>query len=254
MTGITTNYIFMVFLVFCRLGACLMLLPGLGGGRVPQNIRLFLAIALAIAISPLLSGDLEKSIQAAAANPLAAIATETALGLLIGFLIRALFLALEFAAIAIGHFVGFGSVFSMAIDGHDAASPIAAVITLPAMALFFILDQHLQVIYLLQKSYGSLPLASLMDFELSLRTVLLTLESSFKMALQICAPLLIYSLSINVLFGVLNKMVPQIPAYFISAPFVMMGGLIILYLLVGPMLLEFAAVLEQSLTRLGLSE
>ncbi|MBX9682590.1 MAG: flagellar biosynthetic protein FliR [Hyphomicrobium sp.] len=253
MTLVTPDQILLAFLVFCRIGACIMLLPGIGGGRIPQNARLLLALALAIALTPLFTDDLRQTLTAAAANPFAVIMTETAMGLLIGFLIRLFFLALDFAALAVGNFIGYGSVFSMSIEGHDAASPIGAIMTLPAMALFFILDQHLKVIYLLQNSYASVPLGTLVDAEASLKTLLMTLDSAFRIALQICAPLLVYSLAINVLFGVLNKMVPQVPAYFISAPFVIFGGLALLYLLIVPMLSEFSEVLEISIRALGLN-
>ena len=41
-----------MFLVFCRVGSCLMLLPGYSNIRVPVQVRLFIAVALSLAVSP----------------------------------------------------------------------------------------------------------------------------------------------------------------------------------------------------------
>jgi flagellar biosynthetic protein FliR len=250
-TPLTHESILLAFMVFCRVGACFMVLPGISGARIPGRFRLFLSIAVALAIMPLVTVDLQPAIETAARNPLHMIATETITGLLLGFLVRFLFLALEFSAAAMANFLGYGSVFMQSIDSNDAAAPITAMISLPAMALFFILDQHVRMIEVLQNSYVTLPPDHPFDVEPTMRTIVATLVMTFKLALQLCAPLLIYSLSINVLFGLMNKMIPQIPVYFLSAPFLMFGGFIILYLLVGPMLSEFSAVVDQAIVRLG---
>src|SRR5690606_40216033 len=38
------------FLAFCRIGACMMLMPGLGSARVPMQVRLFLAVSVSLAL------------------------------------------------------------------------------------------------------------------------------------------------------------------------------------------------------------
>jgi flagellar biosynthetic protein FliR len=41
--------------------------------------------------------------------------------------------------------------------------------------------------------------------------------------------------------GIANKLVPQIPVYFISIPFVLAGGLLLLYVTIGEALRLFMA-------------
>jgi flagellar biosynthesis protein FliR len=65
------------------------------------------------------------------------------------------------------------------------------------------------------------------------------LSRSFFLGLQITSPFIIYSIGINVLFGIANKLTPQIPVYFISLPFVIMGGLFILYFILSDLLALF---------------
>lgn len=48
--------------------------------------------------------------------------------------------------------------------------------------------------------------------------------------LRLGSPFLAYSLLVNLAIGFINKLTPQIPVYFISLPFVIAGGMILLYL------------------------
>ena len=56
-----------------------------------------------------------------------------------------------------------------------------------------------------------------------------TLQESFLFLLQLGSPFIAYALVVNLMVGVLNKLTPQIPIYFISLPFLIFGGLLLLY-------------------------
>ncbi len=45
---ITEATVFLTFLLFCRIGACIMLMPGFGSPRVPVNVRVFLAVSVTL--------------------------------------------------------------------------------------------------------------------------------------------------------------------------------------------------------------
>ena len=63
------------------------------------------------------------------------------------------------------------------------------------------------------------------------------LSASFLVALRITSPFIIYAVVVNFSIGLINKLTPQIPVYFISLPFVLFGGLLLLYF-VAPELLH----------------
>ena len=54
MTVIGPQVLLATFLIFCRIGTCLMLMPGFSSPRVPVRVRLFLAVAVTLALAPLL--------------------------------------------------------------------------------------------------------------------------------------------------------------------------------------------------------
>ena len=47
-------------------------------------------------------------------------------------------------------------------------------------------------------------------------------------ALRIGSPFIIYSIIVNFTIGVTNKLMPQLPVFFIATPFVLIGGLFLL--------------------------
>ena len=65
------------------------------------------------------------------------------------------------------------------------------------------------------------------------------LSGAFTIALQISSPFIVYALIVNLMVGLANKLVPQIPVYFIATPFVLAGGFVILYLTIGESLRLF---------------
>ena len=53
-TPLDGNTVMLTFLLFCRIGGCLMFMPGFSSSRVPVQARLFLAVATTLALAPLL--------------------------------------------------------------------------------------------------------------------------------------------------------------------------------------------------------
>lgn len=84
-----------------------------------------------------------------------------------------------------------------------------------------------------------LPAGAAFPTDVSLGKISGSLSDAFMLVLQISAPFLVWTLLINFLFGLLNKLTPQIPVYFVSVPFVVAGGLVIAYFAVGEVMRLF---------------
>jgi flagellar biosynthetic protein FliR len=251
MTEFTHESILIPLIVFCRVGACFMVLPGISSPRVPVQLRLFIAIAVALALTPFVNEELRPAAAAPASDLLPMLVTETLTGLFLGFLVRIFFLALEFAATSMANLAGYGSVFSHAVEDNDPSTPFSSFVTLPAVALFFITNQHLNVIQMLQNSYGAIKVGLAFAAPPDLSLIVATFGTAFKLTLQLSAAFVVYSLTVNLAFGFLNKMVPQIPSYFVSTPFVVLGGLIILLQIDKTMLEIFSSLITQTIANLG---
>ena len=251
MTQLTHETLLVPFLVFCRVGACFMLLPGFSSDRIPVQLRLFVAIAISIALTPLVYDSVRPATGEAPSNLLAMIVIETSTGILLGFLVNILFIALEFAATCMANYAGYGNVFSHSVENNDPSSPFSSLVTTPAVALFFITNQHVNIVLMLQRSYEAFKVGISISSPPNLQTIVTLIGSAFKLTLQLSAALVVYSLTVNLAFGFLNKMVPQIPIYFVSTPFVVLGGLFLLLQVDKTALEIFMSLVTQAIQNLG---
>jgi flagellar biosynthetic protein FliR len=249
-TAISQETLLLVILVFCRVAGCLMVMPGFSSSRVPMQIRLFLAVSATLALSPMLGPVVKQGMpDLAPTRVLVAIGSETAIGLLIGLTARIFFVALTFIGTAITMFIGFGGTPDTLVEDGDPAPALASLITLTATVLFFVADLHIEVLKAIIETYGVLPAGSPLPSDLSLQRLSSTMSDAFMLVLQISGPFVAWSLIINFMFGLLNKLTPQVPVFFISVPFVLAGGLVLAYFSVGEVLQLFVTGFAQWLWR-----
>ncbi len=250
MSEIASSTALAVFLIFCRIGGCLMLMPGFSSTRVPVRMRLFLAFAITLALSPLLidkvapiadSGD--------PADLLSAIGSELMVGILIGLLGRLFFSALQTIAVSVSHALGLSAMPGLTVEEDEQLPPIASLFTLTAVTAMFITDQHWLVLSGLVDSYDHITPQHGFDFRASLGDVTDQLTSVFLLALRIGSPFLIYSIIVNFAVGITNKLSPQIPVYFIAMPFVTAGGMLLLAFTVHEFVANFVAAFGVWLTQ-----
>ena len=221
------------FLVFCRIAGCLIPVPGLSTARVPTRIRLFLAVVLAFAAAPLI--DLgQRPTDGSGAGLLWLVVGESVTGAAFGLISRLFIEALECAGAAISHYIGLSGI-SGSIDGDEPVPAIANGLAILGTLLLFILELPQVLVVKLVESYDTIPLGRYLDADALMRHFGRIIAPAFMMGLQISAPFLVYGVVLNVMFAILGRLVPQISAYFVSAPFIAFGGLLLLYLSVGEM-------------------
>ena len=237
-------------LIFARVGACLMLVPGFSSSRIPMNLRLFLAIAFSLIIVPLAGDNFHNITQ----NPtlgtlLAGIAAESLVGATFGVIAHAYMWAVQFMANIIGMSAGYSGQPGNSVIESMPESQVANFITLGMLMLFFASDLHMVVIKGLLTSYQIIPVSLLPKPQSALIDYRDALSQSFLTTLRIASPFIIYAILVNISVGLINKLTPSIPVYFISMPFVMLGGLLLLYYLMPEILTFLTSELSTWLNR-----
>ncbi|WP_298423426.1 flagellar biosynthetic protein FliR [Rhodoblastus sp.] len=238
MSFLSADMIATVFVLFCRIGACLMLAPGFSSPRAPARVRLFIALVLTLALTPSLSSG------AAVAFPnlgalTGAILSELGIGGVIGLLGRFYFLALETLMMAVSMNIGLSNALGAPIDETEPLPPIATLITTTATALIFVTDLHWELIRGLISSYRIMPIGFLLRPQAALHMLVGDLSSAFVVALRVASPFIVFAIAVNLAIGLINRLTPQIPVFFISGPFVVAGGLILFYFISGSMVSAF---------------
>lgn len=207
-----------------------MLLPGLGSARISPSIRLFIAIAVSFAIVPLMWDVIVPKVSVEQHTYLGLIFAEVVIGAVFGLIARFFVLALEFGSSAMAMVIGMSAMPSSDVMEETVHAQLATFIGMVAIIILFTLDFHHVVLQALIMSYQLIPMGSGVDVQLALVTLVDTLQASFTLVLKLISPFIIYGLVFNVSIGLVNKLAPQIPIYFISVPFILTGGLLLFYL------------------------
>lgn len=228
------------FLAFCRIGGCFMLMPGLSSIRVPMQVRLFVSVAVTLALLATLWDIIAPAVERTPERLVLLVASEVMIGALIGLMARFYVLALQFMGSAIAMMTGYGGMLGPAVEEPEPQAPLAAVISFSALLLLFVFDFHHEIVRALVMSYELAPIDGQFDPAGALADLSDTISETFLVVLRLGSPFVAYAILVNLATGFVNKLSPQIPIYFISLPFVITGGLILIYFAIPTMLSLFA--------------
>jgi len=219
--------LFAAFLIFCRVGATMMLLPGFGELYVPQRLRLMLALMLAVLVTPVLA-PLMPPLPSSAAELAILVLGEVMIGIFVGTLARLLVSALETAGMMVSLQVGFSTatMFNPLSDQNGSPLP-SALYGMLGVVLIFLTDMDHLLLRATVESYGLFtpgalpPLGDLTD------TVARFAAGSFRLAFEMAAPFIVLGLVFFIALGMIARMVPQLQVLFIAQPLQIMGGLLV---------------------------
>lgn len=212
-----TNSALAFMLTFVRLGAAIMIMPGVGDSFVSQKVRLHIALALSFALFPLILPHIPSPLPGTA-GLLMLIAMEFVVGLLFGTMARILMTALDTAGMVISISSGLGNaqVFnpSMAMQG----SLIGAFMSVTGAALLFVTDMHHLLFRGIVESYDLFPIGAVPDAGSMADLLARTISASFEVGVKVASPLLVLTLLIYAGMGVLSRLMPQIQVFMIALP------------------------------------
>ncbi len=227
------------FAAFCRIGSCFMLLPGFSSSRVPQGIRLLVSIAISMALLPVMWNDIYPGSKLSAGDYTRMIFIEVMIGSVFGLITRYYVLGMQFAGTVITMMIGFNATPAADVLEDSGESQLTSMMGFAGLLVLFMLDFHHQVVVALVDSYRILPLGAGFDAQKALITLTDTLDATFRVMLRLSSPFILYSLLFNVAIGFINKLAPQMPIYFISTPYLVMGGVFLIYISIVSMLSLF---------------
>ncbi len=221
-------------LVFTRVGALAMLLPGVGETTVPSRIRLALAFGLALVMYPVVRASLPPvpDTLAALAGP---IGIELAVGLGLGALLRMFMGALSVA----GEIISLQTTLSFAQTTNPLqAQPTASVssfLAILGLTLVFVTDLHQMFISAIVHSYGLFPAGRTPRIDDFAGLAIRTFAGTFTLGLQLSAPVMVFALVFNTALGLVARIMPQFQVFFAAQPLNLLLGMSVFALSVGAM-------------------
>ena len=237
-------------LVFARVGAMVMLLPGLGEVNIPARAKLSIALMLTLIILPLHRSAFK--IDAGAIGPLLVLLVhEIIIGIVLGATARVTLSALQVAGSIIAQQLGLGFVTSVDPTQGQQGVLIGNFLTILGITLLFATDTHHLVIAALNDSYKIFSPGEVMSSGDVAQLATNAFAAAFKIGTQLAAPFLVFGLVFNVGLGVLARLMPQMQVYFVGVPLSIMIGFLIfavvLATMMGTYLDYFIGVMHQML-------
>lgn len=240
--------VFAFMLVFVRLGAMFMFLPGFSAAYVNRKARLAIALLLTMVIVPVVLPTLPVMPEGVT-ELLALVIHEALVGLFMGLFAQFLMAALTVAGSSIGRDTGLmnAMVFDPVTESQGAM--VISFLTLVALVLLFALEIHHLIIQALVSSYGMFaPGGDTFILSDVVNVLTSSLDDAFELGLQIAAPFLVFNLTFQVGMGLLSRLSPQMNVFFIALPLQIMFGLVVLAVALPAMMLVFMRFFEDSFT------
>jgi flagellar biosynthesis protein FliR len=225
-------------LVFARVGAMVMLLPGLGESNIPVRIKLAIALLLTLIILPLHRAAYHVDMNSLAAL-LVLMLHEIVIGVILGATARVTLSALQVAGAVIAQQMGLGFVTSVDPTQGQQGVLIGNFLTMLGITMLFATDSHHLVIAALSDSYKIFSPGETMSSGDVASLATQAFAAAFKIGLQLSAPFLVFGLVFNIGLGVLARLMPQMQVYFVGVPLSIFAGFLILAVILATMMGTF---------------
>lgn len=231
------------FLVlFCRVGAIIMLLPAFSEDSVPPQIRLVMALAFTFGMYGMLEGRVAPAVGSGIALPLLVMG-EVAVGLAFGMVVRTLFSAAAMAGAIAAQQVGLSSALVADPSMGGQAPLLSRLISLAAVVVCMGSGVHHLWITAIFGSYASFPVGGLPPMSDFAHLAVSVMGQALSLGVSLTAPLILYGMLFNLGLGLAARGAPAIQVFFIAQPLNLLLGLSVLAMSIGAMLSAFAAAM-----------
>ncbi|HEU5081193.1 MAG TPA: flagellar biosynthetic protein FliR [Opitutaceae bacterium] len=209
-------------MVFLRGIGIILLLPTLGSRPLPVTLR----VAISALLATLLYGLVPHVAELPGGNAgliLAAVA-EVALGVVMGFIGRLVFSAVDMAGRVIT-----GEIGLMGAPGTDApvpaSEPLAAFYSTFAGVMFFLLGGHLGALAAFARSFELAPAGAAAFSPMASEHIVKATGHVIELGFRIAAPFMALNFLITLGFSVLGRAVPRMNVFVLSYPVRSLVGL-----------------------------
>ena len=222
-------------LVFARVAAMVMLLPGFGESNIPVRVKLSIALLLTLIILPLHRNAYQ--VDLSSMSSLAVLMVhEIIIGVVLGATARVTLSALAVAGSVIAQQLGLGFVTAVDPTQGQQGLLIGNFLTILGMTLLFATDSHHLVISALNESYRIFSPGELMPTGDVAALATRAFAAAFKIGMQLSAPFLVFGLVFNLGLGILARLMPAMQVYFVGVPLSIMIGFLIFALVITAMM------------------
>lgn len=245
---ILTVNIFAFLLVFTRLGAAFMVVPGIGENFVAARVRLALALAVSFLVMPFVADGLPPE----PGSPIELtmlLVTEILIGLVLGGVLRLMLSSLHVAGTIIAQQSGLAAAMFFDPGQGTQGAITSTFLTLMGITMIFVTDMHYLFLQGTFASYELFPVGLMPPLGDLSMLVTGFVQTSFTLGFQIAAPFLVFGLTFYIGVGLINRLMPQVQIFFVAMPLQIVLSFAILALTIGAGMMWFIGYYEEALMR-----
>ncbi|MEM6985330.1 MAG: flagellar biosynthetic protein FliR [Pseudomonadota bacterium] len=230
---------------FIRIGAMLLANPVFGSRSVPLRVRIVLAAALTVMVSPLVG--LIAPIDPLSAQGLWITLNEILIGLAMGLALALVFSVFVMAGEQMANAMGLG--FASMVDPLNGANvPIVSqFLQIIAFLLFFALSGHTLVIELMVSSFELMPVGQSVVSLAAVRALTAWASQMFVGAALLSIPVIAMLLLVYVALGVMTRAAPQMNIFSVGFPLTILSGFVTIMMVMPTLEGHFSSLMLQSL-------
>ncbi len=230
-----SGHVFAFLMLLARVGAVMMLFPGIGESYVPARTRLIFACLICLLLlNPMFA--LFPAMPTSTAEMARLVTYEVIVGIFFGTLLRLALGALEAAGMIVGIQTGLSSA-TMMNPALATQSPLSsAFLSVAGLVLIFITGTDHYLIRATVSLYDAFPPGNPLIFGDMAQTVIQVANKSFVVGIELAAPFLIMGLLLYTALGILQRLLPSVQLFLIILPVEIWGGLTMLLLTVAGIL------------------
>ncbi len=214
------DLVFAWLMVFLRSLGVIILFPTLAGRSLPAMLRVALSACLASVLYGIVPGS---AFPSGIGGLVYAAGGEVILGLVLGFIGRLAFGAVELAGRLIANEIGL-----TAAPGFDvpipAQEPLPAFLSMFAGVLFFLFGAHLGVLTAFSRSFDLAHAGAPAFSGAAAITLIEQTARVIELGFRIAAPFIALNFLVNIAFSVLGRAVPKMSVFVLSYPLRTLAG------------------------------
>lgn len=238
--------LFHALLVFVRLGAVMMVIPGFSTSYIPMRVRLVLTVAVTLVLTPTLT-PLLPAVPETPSLLVVLIALEGLYGLFLGLIGMYIMAALEFAGTSISQTSGLMNAMTMDPVTQQQAAVVVGLLSNLALVSVFIMDIHHTMLEAMVGSYRVFPPGTPVAAGDHMAYLQQTLSGAFVLGIQLAAPFIVFALVFQTALGFLARLSPQMNVFFVALPLQLALGLGLLWVSLPAIMLWFLDHLDTTM-------
>ena len=232
--GISHSHALILFsLIAARMITLVTIVPFLGSKNAPGPVKIGIAIMLSIMMWPLAIANIHGPVPASMMPYILMMLKEVFVGFSLGFVTAQIFYAVEMAGQIIDVTRGTNQIQLMVPEITERSSPYGDLNYQIALILFLSTGLHAVFFEGLVQSFIAVPINQLPPFSSGpaafFDEFMFLFGEIFKIAVKLALPVGAVCLIINLSFGLINRIAPQINAYFLAMPATAVGGMVITF-------------------------